>query len=61
MLASLANFLLAAYPHRCVFLVGVLPALRGEPFWICFSGTVGGMIAAIGIGWHRCSRRLALG
>jgi MFS family permease len=27
MLASLANFLLAAYPHRCVFLVGVLPAL----------------------------------
>jgi MFS family permease len=27
MLASLANFVLAAYPHRCVFLVGVLPAL----------------------------------
>jgi MFS family permease len=27
MLASLANFLLAAYPPRCVFLVGVLPAL----------------------------------
>ncbi|MEX2285841.1 MAG: MFS transporter [Planctomycetaceae bacterium] len=27
MLASLANFLLAAYPHRTVFLVGVLPAL----------------------------------
>jgi MFS family permease len=26
-LASLANFLLAAYPYRCVFLVGVLPAL----------------------------------
>jgi MFS family permease len=27
MLAGLANFLLAAYPPRCVFLVGVLPAL----------------------------------
>src|SRR5712692_3757188 len=27
MLASLANFLLAAYPSRTVFLVGVLPAL----------------------------------
>ncbi|HVU90266.1 MAG TPA: MFS transporter [Pirellulales bacterium] len=27
MLASLANFLLADYPHRSVFLVGVLPAL----------------------------------
>jgi MFS family permease len=27
MLAGLANFLLAAYPHRSVFLVGVLPAL----------------------------------
>jgi MFS family permease len=26
-LASAANFVLAAYPHRCVFLVGVLPAL----------------------------------
>src|SRR5262245_45188330 len=26
MLASLANFLLAGYPHRTVFLVGVLPA-----------------------------------
>jgi MFS family permease len=26
MLASLANFLLAAFPHRTVFLVGVLPA-----------------------------------
>jgi hypothetical protein len=32
-------------------LFGVLPALRGAPFWICFSGTVGGMIAGIGIGW----------
>jgi MFS family permease len=32
MLASLANFLLAAYPPRCVFLVGVLPALL--VFWI---------------------------
>jgi MFS family permease len=27
MLASLANFMLAGYPHRAVFLVGVLPAL----------------------------------
>src|SRR5437016_4234942 len=27
MLASLATYLLAAYPHRSVFLVGVLPAL----------------------------------
>jgi MFS family permease len=27
MLASLATFLLAAYPYRCVFLVGLLPAL----------------------------------
>jgi MFS family permease len=27
MLAGLANFLLASYPHRCVFLVGLLPAL----------------------------------
>jgi len=27
MLASLANFLLSDYPHRSVFLVGVLPAL----------------------------------
>jgi MFS family permease len=26
MFASVANFVLAAYPHRCVFLVGVLPA-----------------------------------
>lgn len=26
MLAALANFLLAAFPYRCVFLVGVLPA-----------------------------------
>jgi hypothetical protein len=47
-------------------LFGVLPALRGEPFWICFSGTVGGMIAAIGIGWlanllwrARCSTLVA--
>src|SRR5262249_39332663 len=27
MLAGLANFLLASFPHRSVFLVGVLPAL----------------------------------
>jgi MFS family permease len=27
MLAGLANFLLAGYPYRCVFLVGLLPAL----------------------------------
>jgi MFS family permease len=27
MLAALANFLLAGFPYRCVFLVGVLPAL----------------------------------
>ena len=32
-------------------LFGVLPALRGAPFWSCFSGAVGGMIAGIGIGW----------
>ena len=28
-----------------------LPALRGEAFWICLSGAVGGMVAGIGIGW----------
>jgi hypothetical protein len=32
-------------------LFGVLPALRGEPFWIYASGAVGGMVAGIGIGW----------
>ena len=32
-------------------LFGVLPALRGEAFWICLSGAVGGMVAGIGIGW----------
>ena len=25
--------------------------LRAEPFWICLSGAVGGMVAGIGIGW----------
>jgi len=32
-------------------LFGVLPALRGEAFWIHLSGAVGGMVAGIGIGW----------
>ena len=32
-------------------LFGVLPALRGETFWIYLSGAVGGMVAGIGIGW----------
>jgi membrane associated rhomboid family serine protease len=32
-------------------LFGVLPPLRGEPFWIYASGAVGGMVAGIGIGW----------
>jgi hypothetical protein len=32
-------------------LFGVLPDLRVEPLWVCFSGAVGGAVAGIGIGW----------
>jgi hypothetical protein len=32
-------------------LFGVQPHLRVEPFWIAVSGSVGGIVAGIGLGW----------
>ena len=32
-------------------LFGVMPALRAQPFWIVLSGSVGGIVAGIGLGW----------
>lgn len=32
-------------------LFGVMPALRAEPLWVALSGSVGGMVTGIGLGW----------
>jgi hypothetical protein len=32
-------------------LSGVMPALRVEPLWIVLSGSVGGIVTGIGVGW----------
>jgi hypothetical protein len=32
-------------------LFGVMPALRAEPLWVALSGSVGGTVTGIGLGW----------
>ena len=32
-------------------LSGVMPGLRVEPLWIVLSGSVGGIVTGIGVGW----------
>jgi hypothetical protein len=32
-------------------LSGVMPGLRAEPFWIVLSGSIGGIVTGIGVGW----------
>ncbi len=46
-------------------LSGVVPHLRAEPLWIVLSGSVGGVVTGIGLGWlanllFRARRRAAV-
>ena len=41
------------FAMRCTLgvLFGVLPHLRVEPLWIALSGSIGGIVTGVGLGW----------